>query len=400
MNKRYFSDDDIAAIRAKYDIEPGIDAALTRKLQRRRGEDYKLPDPDILASRLTDFLSAQLDEPFEVSNVARVPGGGSKEMFSFMLKRQSGAASTSEKLILRMDPGESIAETNRLREFQVMKAVQDCVPVPDVYWVDEDGQYFGNAALICGFVTGVTKPSTPQGEGGSISGIGAGFIPETRATLFEQFLDYLVTIHNFNASEPDLSAFQIPESGTTKAAQLSLNHWSRVWEEDRFEDHPVITIAQQWLNANLPIADKVCLVHNDYRNGNFLYDEDTLKITAILDWETARFGDYHEDLAWIFFPGFAAADENGDPLVCGLAKKEAFIQAYEERSGNTVDEDKLAFYTILNLYKVAVLGSATNARAAADRQTHLDVMMNISTGFGYSAIAGLYELLVNQGAMQ
>jgi aminoglycoside phosphotransferase (APT) family kinase protein len=400
MNKRYFSDDDIALIRAKYDIESSIDDALTRKLLRRRGEDYRLPDPDTLTAKLTDFLSAQINEPFEVSDVARVPGGGSKEMFSFILKRQSTEPSTPEKLILRMDPGESIAETNRLREFQIMKAIQSFVPVPEVYWVDDDGSYFGNAALICGFVSGVTKPSAPQGDGGGISGIGAGFIPETRAALFEQFLDYLVAIHSFKIDGCDLSAYQVPKIGTTEAAKWSLNHWSRVWEEDSFADHPVITIAQRWLNDNLPTTDQVCLVHNDYRNGNFLYNEETLEITAILDWETARLGDYHEDLAWILFPGFAAPDENGNPLVCGLAPKDVFIRTYEERSGNKVDKDRLTFYSILNLYKVAILGSATNARAASDRQTHLDVMMNLSTGLGYSAIAGLYELLTNQGAMQ
>ncbi|MBS0370555.1 MAG: phosphotransferase [Proteobacteria bacterium] len=76
------------------------------------------------------------------------------------------------------------------------------------------------------------------------------------------------------------------------------------------------------------MTDDIRVVHNDYRNGNFLFDEETQKITAILDWELARLGDIHEDLAWVLFPGFASPDEHGTPLVCGLGTRKAFLERY------------------------------------------------------------------------
>ena len=38
------------------------------------------------------------------------------------------------------------------------------------------------------------------------------------------------------------------------------------------------------------------MTHGDYRTGNYLFDEESGKITALLDWELARIGDFHEDL--------------------------------------------------------------------------------------------------------
>ena len=117
MNKRYFDDDTIEAIRSKYKVERTVDEALTDKLIRRRGEDYKLPSLSELTDRLRLFIASNLSEPFEVNNLKRLPGGGSKEMFRFELTRLTESGDKPQNLILRMNPGESIAETNRLREF-------------------------------------------------------------------------------------------------------------------------------------------------------------------------------------------------------------------------------------------------------------------------------------------
>lgn len=397
-DKRHFTDSDIAQIRGSYRVERTIDEALTWKLQRRRGADYRLPPMAELQERLQTFLAAQLQGPFQILDLKRLPGGGSKEMFRFRLQRDNAQGNTvEENLILRMTPGESIVETHRQREFDVLQAVRDVVPVPPVYWVDADGSVLGNSAMVCGFVSGVAKPTVPQGEGGKISGIGAGFPTGLREPLFEQFIDHLAAIHRFDWRAAQLPSLDVPATGTTEAADLAVEHWSRVWAEDCFDDHPVITLARRWLKEHLPVADQICLVHNDYRNGNFMFDEEARQITAILDWELVRLGDIHEDLAWVLFPGFASPDENGTPLVCGLGTHDAFIERYQRMSGITVDPARLHYYTVLNLYKLAVLGSATNARAAADRQSHLDVMMNFSTGLGYGAMAGLYEMLKKEG---
>lgn len=393
-DKRYFDDASIEKIRSRFVVEKSIDEALTWKLKRRRGEDYYLPSMEELEKRLKKFIQSNIDYEVEIRDLARLPGGGSKEMFRFKLLRKNFPV---QELVLRMNPGESIVETHRLREFEVIAAMAGEVPVPEVFWIDVNGEILGNGGMVCSLINGVAKPTIVEDESGSVSGIGAGFPKRMREPLFNDFVQHLVKIHHFDWTKTELSSFDTPTINTTQAAEWSVNHWSRVWEEDSFEDHPMITLARKWLEANLPNTSDIRIVHNDYRNGNFMFDEQSLKITAILDWELARLGDVHEDLAWILFPGFSSPDENGQALVCGLATHEQFIQRYEQLSGWKVDSKKLHFYTVLNLYKLAVLGSASNARAASDKQTHLDVMMNFSTGLGSSALLGLYQMLREGG---
>jgi aminoglycoside phosphotransferase (APT) family kinase protein len=394
IDKRYFSDNDIARIRARWTVERTIDECLTRKLQRRRGDDYALPTLPELADRLTRWLQDESGAGVRAENLKRIPGGGSKEMFFFDFID----GDTRSRRVLRMNPGESIVETHRLREFQVMNAMQGTVPVPEMICVDADGSRLGQSALVCGFVGGVAKSKRPA-KGGNVSGIGAGFPAELRAPLFDQFVEHLAAIHRFDWRGAALDAFDAPTPGTTEAVTWNLNSWRRIWEEDSLEDHPVITLAAQWLAANAPVCDDVRLVHNDYRNGNFLFDDDSAQITAILDWEMAHLADVHEDLAWVLFPGFASADDDGTPLVCGLAPRDVFLERYQQATGIVPDPARLSYYEIFNTFKLAVLGTASNARAAADRQSHLDVMMNFSTGLGYVTLSLLAAQLRGQGAL-
>lgn len=395
QDKRHMNAEQIEAIRKRWHVEAMIDECLTAKLHRRAGSDYALPPLDELTNRLQHWLREETGTSLKVENLKRMVGGGSKEMFSF--DRVEAGQRTA--LVLRMNPGESVVETHRLREFQVMKAVANAVPVPKMYFVDPDGSKLGNSALVCGFVSGVTKPSHPIGSGGAISGIGLGFPANLRGPLGDQFVDYLARIHNFDWKNADLSAFDVPKAGTREAVLWNLAGWQRTWFEDCLEEHPLFTLTSQWLEANAPVCDDVRLVHNDYRNGNFLFHEDTRKITTILDWEMAHLADIHEDLAWVLFPGFSAADENGNPLACGLVPPDEFLEKYAKASGIQPDADKLAYYRIFNTLKFVVLGTATNARAAADHQSHAEVMMNFSTGLGYSTLPLLAALLREQGAL-
>lgn len=395
QQKRYLSDSLIDSIRGRWRVERRVDECLTRKLQRRRGPDYAPPQTLEITERLEKWLRHECGESVRVSTLKRMPGGGSKEMFTFVL--HEGAHETA--LVLRMDPGASVVETHRLREFQIMKAMEGTVPVPKMHWVDGDGRHLGNAALVCGFVTGVAKPTQRVGGEGKVSGIGMGFPADLRGPLFDQFLQHLVSIHSFNWRDAALDAFDIPTSGTTESVDWNLNSWRRIWEEDSIEEHPVITLAAQWLAAHHPVCSDIRVVHNDYRSGNFLFDEATRTITSILDWEMTHLADVHEDLAWIVFPGFAATGEDGLQRVCGLATREEFLQRYEQASGIQPDPNKLDYYEMLNIFKMAVLSTATNVRAAADRQTHLDIMMNYSTGIGYLSISLLMAKLREQGAL-
>jgi aminoglycoside phosphotransferase (APT) family kinase protein len=361
-------------------IERTIRACLDARLRRRR-EPYRVVAPAELAAPLEAWLREEIGPDAVVRDLVRAPGGASKENFFFAL-------SGGRRLLLRLDPGESIVETDRRRELEVLRAVEGIVPAPRAVAVDDDGSRLGRPSMVMERVPGRSQPEL----GGRTSGVGMTFEPELREPLAREFLDALVRLHRIDWRARDLPSFDVPRAGTTEAAAWSLAWWERVWEEDRLEDHPVMVLAAEWLREHLPAADPIVLVHGDYRSGNFLYD-DGGRITAILDWELAHLGDPHEDLGWVVNELFSVRASSGERLACGFLPREEMLARYERATGWTIDRERLRFYEVFNNYKLAVCAHTTTLRIARGERTHLAASMALIHAFAHLYIAALAKAL-------
>jgi aminoglycoside phosphotransferase (APT) family kinase protein len=369
----------IAALDSRHPTETVNAQVLGEKLRRRGQVRHASRSLHDVAGQLEKVLATNLDGPFTVSGLGRLAGGASKEQFAFDLEWSEGSATRQERLVLRLNPPASVVETSRQREYEVLRALHGLVPVPQPYWAITSREPFGEYGIICAFRPGVAAPTK---GGGGPSGLGTAY-GELAPHLGEQFVDHLAALHALDTDTLDLPSFDRPRVGTTEAADWRIALWDRVWEEDTFEAHPTITLTREWLWANRPILDRVSLVHGDYRNGNFLFDEDAVAITAILDWELAYLGDRHHDLAYLMLVGWGQDDAaTGKYLCSGLLAAETLIARYEAKSGLTVDPDRLRYYTVLNMYWAMVACSATSTRIAQEQMTHLDVMMPFVTGLG------------------
>jgi aminoglycoside phosphotransferase (APT) family kinase protein len=361
-------------------MERTVDATLTRKMQRRGVVFHEAPVLPVIDERLRRFLAARIDGPFTITSLNRMPGGASKEQFVFDLEWTQDGTPRRDRMVLRMDPPASMVETPRSREFEILRALAGTLPVPEVFWVTEDPAELGAPAMVCGWLTGVASPA----EGAkTASGLGTTYGPRLRPLLAEQFVRYLAELHRFDWTAHELPSFDRPAAGTTEALDWRLASWDRAWAEDSFEAHPTLMLTRQWLWQHRPVVDHVSVVHGDYRNGNFLFDEESGRITALLDWELTYLGDRHHDLAYVMTEGWGQTDEEtGEFYCCALVTREDLIAQYEQVSGLSVDRDRLDYYMVLNLYWAAVALIATGPRNAAERMTHLDVMQNFLSGLG------------------
>ena len=52
----------------------------------------------------------------------------------------------------------------------------------------------------------------------------------------------------------------------------------------------------RWLEKHAPSTGETVLCHRDFRTGNYMVNDG--KLTGVLDWEFAGWGDPHEDVAW------------------------------------------------------------------------------------------------------
>lgn len=385
----------IDAMRARYPTEREFDAMLTRKMRNRLQPRRPQSTLEDFGRHLDAFLRAHVKGDFVVHDLRWMSGGGSKIQLTFSLEWNDpshGGERTRSRLVMRMEPQESLSATSRARERQLIDALGDVLPLPKVFWVDVEGRWFPEPTLIYTFATGVTKPSVAEGR---ISGVGSRFASPLREKLGEQFIEHLARIHTYDFRQRDFSAFDVPAVGTTETALWQLNRARRIWEEDRGEEIPLMEVAAAWLQRHLPTLDRVSVLHGDYRAGNFLFDEASGEITAWLDWERGYLGDRHRDLAWITLPLFGNyADDGKTLLVSGLVPLEAFYERYQAVSGLSIDPARLHYYRILNGYQLVASTLGTAYRVARLGRSHQDVLLTWIEGVVYQLANDLKQQIL------
>jgi aminoglycoside phosphotransferase (APT) family kinase protein len=374
------------------DMEPHLLALLKAKHARQGKASYKPREAKDVAERLGHLLSAH-GVAGEAQNVRRMGGGASKEQFLFDLVDPAGGA--TQKLVLRMDPLEGIIETCRTREAQLLSVIASTVPAPPVAFVDGDGTHMGQPAMITGFVRGDTKP---RDSTSGPSGVGIVIGERASSVLMPQYLDNLVAIHGFDFAGADLSTYAVPEGGTTQAALWQLNFWERVLEDDEVDPSPLLAYTACWLREHAPVCAEPVLLHGDYRLGNFMFDEETLEMTAVLDWELAHIGDFHEDVAYALEPLFCSRDAQGKPLVASMMLGNAYLDGYAQRSGRVIDPKVLLWYQVLTSFKLSLMNFASGVRAARDGTNHQSAFLGFLAACHVGLSAHLCNLLEGDAA--
>lgn len=382
----------IESLRQRYPCEPEIDHVLTRKMERRAGPGFLPLSLETLVAGLEQLLKAEIGDAFKIDDARWLSGGASKLQMAFELEwHRPGLGFEKTAMVLRMEPAESIVETSRLREFQLIKAFDGVVPVPPVFWCDAEGKYLPYPALVYGFAPGVTKPTNASS---GVSGLGMSLPADLRQRLAPQFVEHLAKIHCHDFRAADLSAFKVPAVGTTECAEWGMNWWDRVWAEDCDENVPMMRVASAWLRRNMPLLDRVSVVHSDYRTGNFLFTEHDTQISAWLDWELGRLGDRHQDIAWTTSRAFASLAEDGKTsLVCGLMSQAEFYERYERASGLRIDPQTVHWYKVYNAYSLGVLSLSSSYRVALNGKTHQDILVAWLIGIGYMLIDEMRSLI-------
>jgi len=130
-------------------------------------------------------------------------------------------------------------------------------------------------------------------------------------------------------------------------------------------DRPIIALGLKWLEDHCPEPVEPVLIHGDYRTGNLLVEGS--RLTGVLDWEIAHFGDPHEDLAFGCMAVWRFARYDRPAL--GLGSLADYFAAYEAESGTTVDPARFRFWTIYRTvwWALGCLKMAAQWRSGADR---------------------------------
>jgi aminoglycoside phosphotransferase (APT) family kinase protein len=150
----------------------------------------------------------------------------------------------------------------------------------------------------------------------------------------------LAGIHAISAPRPDLAMLPIPLVPPGRAEVQRL----RAALDRASEPRPALEYVLCWLDANAPASPReLVLVHGDFRTGNYMVDSG--RLSGILDWEFAHWGDPREDLGW--FCGRCWRAGNDVLTAGGIATRADLIAGYNDRARQKIDEGELAYWEIL-----------------------------------------------------
>lgn len=315
----------------------------------------------ITEQNLTAYLSEKCPEwrNIEIGALHRLPLGASRETYRFDLSHGRGPERQTLRLILRRDPPASLVDSNRRHEYESYRAIYGHgIPVPKMVLLEEDPAHFDGAVSLAEDLRGFHN-SEYQLQA-----------PEWQARLphiADQFWSVMGRLARIDAGALNLSHFMRPATAET-AARTALDYWSEKFNNPKNAPEPITQAAIRFLCRNPPEAQKLSLVHGDFRAGNFLYD-DAGNIKAILDWEMAHLGDPLEDLAWSLTRTFCFAK---DDKRSGLAQKEVALAAWIKASGLTINPEALLWWELLSCVKAQALW--VSAAAAWESGDNRDVI--------------------------
>jgi len=319
-----------------------------------------------LSERFARYVAHQWPDvtDIRVEGLTRIHGGASRETYRLHLGFRRNGVAEERPLILRRDPSGSLIETERAIEFHAYRAFHGTsVPVPEPIWLEEDEKWLDRPFFVMEQITGCE--ASPQV-------LLSPPYQEHIESMGEQKWRILGELNKMDPKELGLIDV-MPAVTPEECWQRELAHWEGVIDEDEMAPQPIGRAAIRWLKRNPPPpAQKISVVHADFRTGNFLADANG-KIRAILDWELAHLGDPLEDLAWSICRIWCWAR---DDRPGGLLPRERAVKIWEEASGLRADPDALHWWELFSGVKGLGIW-LSGGREYADGKNH-DIILGFT----------------------
>ena len=303
----------------------------------RKSEELDL---DVLRPYLAQELGTSADD----LEVEQFPGGHSN--LTYLLKMGG------REYVMRRPPfGSKVKKAHDMgREHRVLSAlsaVRDWAPRPVVFC--EDPSVLGADFYLMERIEGVIlRRKIPDGV----------TVDEAKAQhLCETLLDTLVDLHSLDVDEVGLDDLGRPEG----YVERQVTGWAKRYEGSKTDDIPQMPEVARWLADHMPPSPAACIIHNDYKFDNVVYDSIAFdRIVGVLDWEMATVGDPLMDLGTTLAYWIQADD---DPLaratrrqpthLPGMLTRDEVVDYYCLRTGRTIDH--WAFYEVYGLFRLAVI---------------------------------------------
>lgn len=317
--------------------------------------------PDGIRPRLENYLADQIiDGTPRIVDMHRLSGGAIQENWMLNVHVNDGNWAGVHQWVLRTDSAAGVnASMSRPNEFAVLRAVHSAgVVVPKPLWLCSNKEVIGRQFFIMEAISGTAS--------GHLLVKGGELVPN-RQVLCRNLGSSLAKLHELVPPHPDLEFMDPP---CPDFAGSTIRQYQKFVDEVE-GIQPVIELGLQWLEINKPEPVQPRLIHRDFRTGNYMVDEG--RLSGILDWEFAGWGDWREDIGWFCAPCWRFG--KAEFIAGGIGDVSDFLDGYREVRDVELTKQELRYWQLMAVVRWAVIALQQGNRYLSGQEETLELAL-------------------------
>lgn len=309
----------------------------------------------LTAENLATYLRAKRpDWPnLRVTSFNLQPGGYSKITVLVGLEDDANGA---HGVVIRAEPARRMLDLDGMAiasEYPLIRyAFEAGLPVAEPILLETDTSHLGVQFMLS------------RRMPGKVTGTFTGSDAEIGEDLVKMVLDLIARIAN-TPVDRDSPLIQASHLGRWLAhdtlpgnTREFIEYWRDVGVRGNSVPSALLNYAVNWLLTNIPEEDvRPNLIHGDVGFHNILFEDG--RISALLDWENARFGDTAEELSM-----FVSS-------IAHLFPHDRILQWYHEAGGPPVSEWRLRYFDVYMAMKIIVSAQVSLQRVEETPENNL-----------------------------
>ena len=297
-------------------------------------------------AKLAVWLAENVEGCGGAIEVRQFHGGASNPTFMIFAGDQ--------RLVLRKKPpGQLLASAHQVdREYRVMKALGTVgFPVPNMRALCLDDGVIGTTFYVMDYLAGRIFRDARL----------PGLQPAERTAIYDQVNATLAALHKVDYQAIGLGDYGRPGNYFVR----QIDRWTKQYRGAETQAIPAMEALIAELPKRMPADEEVTIAHGDYRPENMMFHPTEPRVIALLDWELSTLGHPLADLGYICMlwdsksPAWGTMD-GVDFATSGLPTRQAFVDAYERRTGRHIDD--LNFYLAFSAFRLASIGQGVFKR--------------------------------------
>jgi aminoglycoside phosphotransferase (APT) family kinase protein len=319
------------------------------------------PDEGLPLDTLAAYLALALGATAIVPRAASLlKGGAIQQNWRLDLTIEGGPEAGERSYVLRKDAPSVVGSSHgRVAEFEIIKVAHAAgVTVPRPILACADASLLGTPFALMERVEGIA--------------LGPRVVKDTalggdRVGLLRRLGAEMAKLHRVRPPHAALAFLPPPPEDFARADIADL----RAALDALGEPRPALDWGLRWGEVAAPPPGDICLIHRDFRTGNYMLDGSGL--TAVLDWEFAGWGDPMADLGW--FCAECWRFGRPDLEAGGMGARADLYAGYAAESGQPVDDARVRYFEVMAHIRWAIIALQQGARHASGQESSLELAL-------------------------